>query len=69
MAYNSVTSIKDNADFSNTLVEQFTILFKNDDGTILDIQYVDKGSTPIDPITRDENPISTPKKVSSQQYD
>ena len=53
----------------NTLVEQFTILFKNDDGTILDTQYVDKGSTPIDPITRDENPISTPKKVSSQQYD
>lgn len=53
----------------NTLVEQFTILFKNDDGTILDTQYVDKGSTPIDPITRDENPISTPKKMSSQQYD
>lgn len=39
----------------NTLVEQFTILFKNDDGTILDTQYVDKCSTPIDPITRDEN--------------
>lgn len=53
----------------NTLVEQFTILFKNDDGTILDTQYVDKGGTPVDPITRDENPISTPKKVSSQQYD
>ena len=53
----------------NTLVEQFTILFKNDDGTILDTQYVDKGGTPVDPITRDENPISTPKKASSQQYD
>ena len=53
----------------NTLVEQFTILFKNDDGTILDTQYVDKGGTPVDPITRDENPLSTPKKVSSQQYD
>lgn len=53
----------------NTLVEQFTILFKNDDGTILDTQYVDKGGTPVDPITRNENPISTPKKASSQQYD
>lgn len=53
----------------NTLVEQFTILFKNDDGTVLDTQYVDKGGTPVDPITRVENPISTPKKESSDQYD
>ena len=53
----------------NTLVEQFTILFKNDDGTILDTQYIDKGGTPVDPITRQETPISTPKKESSDQYD
>ena len=53
----------------DTLVEQFTILFKNDDGSILDTQYVDKGETPVDPLTREENPISTPKKASSQQYD
>ena len=53
----------------NTLVEQFTILFKNDDGSVLDTQYVDKGGTPVDPVTRQENPISTPTKKSSQQYD
>ena len=53
----------------DTLVEQFTVTFRNDDGSVLDIQYVDKGSMPIDPITRDEKPISTPTKKSSVQYD
>lgn len=53
----------------NTLVEQFTILFKNDDGTILDTQYVDKGSSPVDPLTRDESPISKPLKASTAQFD
>lgn len=49
----------------DTLVEQFTILFKNDDGSILDTQYVDKGETPVNPLTREENPISTPTKKST----
>ena len=53
----------------NTLVEQFTISFKNDDGTVLDTQYVDKGGTPVDPVTREDSPIATPTKKSSAQYD
>lgn len=53
----------------NTLVEQFTIVFKNDDGTVLDIQYVDKGEKPVDPITRQNNPISIPQKESTAKDD
>lgn len=53
----------------NTLVEQFAVTFKNDNGDILDVQYIDKGSKPVDPITREENPISTPTKESSVEFD
>lgn len=54
----------------DTLVAQYTVSFYNDDGeTLLDRQYVDKGEKPVDPITREDNPISTPVKESSKQYD
>lgn len=53
----------------NTLVQQFKVTFVNDDGTVLDIQYVDKGVKPVDPITRSDNPIATPTKESDRQYD
>ena len=53
----------------DTLITQFTVTFQNDDGTILDIQYVDKGSKPVDPITRSENPIPTPTKESTVSTD
>ena len=53
----------------NTLVQQFKVTFVNDNGTVLDIQYVDKGVKPVDPITRSDNPIATPTKESDRQYD
>ena len=53
----------------NTLVNQFIITFQNDDGTILDVQYVDKGAKPVDPLTRAENPIPTPTKRSTASTD
>lgn len=53
----------------NTLVEQFAVTFVNDDGTILDVQYVDKGGNAVDPITRELDPISTPTKKSSVSTD
>ena len=53
----------------DTLITQFSVTFQNDDGTILDIQYVDKGSKPVDPITRAENPIDTPTKASTVSTD
>ena len=53
----------------DTLINQFAATFVNDDGTILDIQYVDKGSKPVDPVTRADNPIDTPTKVSTVSTD
>lgn len=49
----------------NTLVQQFTVTFVNDDGSVLDVQYIDKGEKPVDPVTREDNPISTPTKEST----
>lgn len=53
----------------NTLIQQFTVTFQNDDGTVLDVQYVDKGEKPVDPVTREENPIPTPTKESTVSTD
>lgn len=53
----------------DTLINQFAVTFINDDGTVLDIQYVDKGSKPVDPITRTDNPISIPIKESTVSTD
>jgi len=54
---------------ADTIIEQFPVTFVNEDGTVLDVQYVDKGSDAVDPITRADNPIPTPTKESSIQYD
>lgn len=53
----------------NTLVQQFTVTFKNDNGDILDVQYVDKGTKAVDPLTREDNPIPTPTKESTVSTD
>ena len=55
--------------YRDTLIEQFPVIFKNEDGTILDIQYVDKGGNAVDPITRVDNPIPTPTKASTTSHD
>ena len=44
----------------NTLINQYKWTFVNKDGTVLDIQYVDKGSKAVDPVTRAVDPIPTP---------
>lgn len=53
----------------NTLISQFTVTFVNDNGDILDVQYVDKGEKPVDPIKRADNPIPTPTKESNVSTD
>lgn len=65
---NYVKAWKDLEITYGTLIEQYTVMFVNDDGTVLDVQYVDKGGNAVDPTTRSENPI-TPTKESSVQYD
>ena len=52
-----------------TLIEQFPVTFVNHDGTILDVQYIDKGNYAVDPITRTDNPIEVPIKESTVSTD
>ena len=47
----------------NTLIEQYPVTFVNYDGTVLDIQYVDKGSYAVDPIKAGR--IDTPVKENT----
>ena len=53
----------------NTLVAQYKVEFKNKNGDILDVQYVDKGSKPVDPLTREDDPIATPTLESTVSTD
>lgn len=52
----------------DTLVEQYTVTFKNTDGTVLEVQYVDNGGSATDPSTRIDAPI-VPTMPSTVQYD
>lgn len=51
----------------NTMIEQFPVTFINDDGTILEVQYVDKGEDATDPVATGR--IPTPTKESSISTD
>ena len=53
----------------NTMVNQFAVTFLNPDGRILDLQYVDKGSKPVDPTTRADSPIAIPTMESTVSTD
>ena len=50
---------------ADAMTQQFTVTFVNDDGTVLDTQYVDAGLLPIDPVTREVDPIPAPTKAST----
>ena len=52
----------------DTMIAQFAVTFKNDDGTVLEVQHVDKGEDAVDPATRTENPL-IPTKESSVSHD
>lgn len=55
----------------DALINQFVVTFVNadDNETILDIQYVDKGGNAVDPINRTDNPIPTPILESTVSTD
>lgn len=50
---------------ANTIIEQYLVRFKNDDGTVLDTQYIIRGQFATDPVTRADKPIETPTKEST----
>ena len=52
-----------------TIIPQFAVTFVNEDGTVLDVQYINQFENAVDPLTRDEDPIATPTKDSTVQYD
>ena len=52
-----------------SFVNQYAITFANDDGTVLETQWVDKGETPTDPTKRDTNPlVPTKESTVSTEY-
>lgn len=53
---------------ATTVKPQFKVTFVNDDGTVLDTQYIEQFESAVDPMTRDDNPIPTPTKDSTIQY-
>lgn len=53
---------------ATTVKPQFKVTFVNDDGTVLDTQYIEQFESAVNPITREENPISIPVKDSTIQY-
>lgn len=53
----------------NTMQLQYAVTFINDDGTVLDVQYVVEGEDAIDPIDRVDNPIPIPTKESTVSTD
>lgn len=52
-----------------TLIEQIPVTFVNYDDSELETQYVDKGGIPVDPLTRENNPLATPVRPSSVSTD
>jgi hypothetical protein len=53
---------------ATTVKPQFKVTFINDNGVVLDTQYIEQFESAVDPITREENPIAVPTKDSTIQY-
>ena len=62
-AWNDLTIIP-----KDGVIPQYKVTFMNEDGTELDVQYIDQYGNAVNPITREENPIDIPIKESSVQY-
>lgn len=52
----------------DSMIEQYSVTFINDDNSVIEVQFVDKGGNAVDPTTRTENPI-IPTKESSISHD
>ena len=52
----------------NTMIEQFPVTFVNHDGTILEVQYVNKGDDATDPVVECRIPIPTKESSVSTDF-
>lgn len=53
----------------DSMIEQYPVTFVNYDGTVLEVQYVDKGEDAVDPTKRADSPITIPTKPSNISHD
>lgn len=53
---------------ATTIKPQFKVTFVNDDGAVLDTQYIEQFESAVDPVTRVDNPIPIPTKNSTIQF-
>lgn len=51
------------------IVPEYTVQFVDYDNTVLDTQYVERGQSAENPLTRSENPIATPTRESTVDTD
>lgn len=52
----------------DTIIEQNPVTFVNWNGDVLDVQYVEKGKSAVDPTSKDKPAIETPVRESDAQY-
>ncbi len=68
--YNDFTTAWSDLEITyNTMVLQHPVTFVNEDGTVLEIQYVNEGKCAVDPLTRADNPMPIPTKESTVSTD
>lgn len=53
---------------ADAVTKQFAVTFINDDGAVLDVQFVDAGSLPVDPVETNKIDIPTKESTVSTNY-
>lgn len=53
---------------ANTIISQYPVTFMNTDGTVLEVQYVNKGEDATDPVAAGRIPTPTQKSTVSTNY-
>lgn len=54
--------------YPESIIKQFAVTFKNDNGEVLEIQYVDMGENAVDPTKRADSPLVVTKDSTVSHY-